>query len=79
MAPFRGNRLDSCVGSRTKEIQGHHEVCHARCGGPRTQSRTFDANLDCAFVENALGIFTNAFAHILLPGGILVNVATKQR
>ena len=27
---------------------------HARRGGPRTQSRTTDANLDCPFVENAL-------------------------
>ena len=27
---------------------------HARRGGPRTPSRATDANLDCAFVENAL-------------------------
>ena len=27
---------------------------HARPGGPRTPSKTADANLDCAFVENAL-------------------------
>ena len=26
----------------------------ARHGGPRTPTRTTDANLDCAFVENAL-------------------------
>ena len=29
-------------------------MCRARRGGPRTPSRTSDANLDCAFVENAL-------------------------
>ena len=29
-------------------------MCRARRGGPRTLSRTTDANLDCAFVENAL-------------------------
>ena len=29
-------------------------MCHARCGGPRTLSRTTDANLDCAFVEKTL-------------------------
>ena len=30
------------------------QVCLARRGGPMTQSTTADANLDCAFVENAL-------------------------
>ena len=29
-------------------------MCRARRGGPTTLSRTADANLDCAFVENAL-------------------------
>ena len=29
-------------------------MCRARRGGPRTPSTTTDANLDCAFVENAL-------------------------
>ena len=29
-------------------------MCRARRGGPRTPSRTTDANLDCTFVENAL-------------------------
>ena len=29
-------------------------MCCARHRGPRTQSKTADANLDCAFVENAL-------------------------
>ena len=28
-------------------------MCHARHEGPRISSRTTDANLDCAFVENA--------------------------
>ena len=50
-------------------------MCHAKRGGPRTPSRTIDANLDCVFVENALG---NATAHILLQGGIFVSVETKQ-
>ena len=40
------------------EIQGHHQVWRARRGGPRTSYRTTDANLDCAFVENAL-IYTD--------------------
>ena len=52
--PFKGPRLASCVASGTTEIQGHRQVCRARRGGPRTPSRTTDANLDCAFVENAL-------------------------
>ena len=46
--------LASCVASGTTEILGHHQVCRARRGGPRTPSTTTDANLDCAFVENAL-------------------------
>ena len=48
-APFLGPRLALCV-----EIQGHHQVCRARCEGTRTPSTTADANLDCAFFENAL-------------------------
>ena len=50
-APFSGPRL---VASGTTEKQGHRQVWRARCGGPRTPSTTTDANLDCAFVENAL-------------------------
>ena len=53
-APFSGPRLASCVASGTTEIQGHSQVCRARRGGPRTPSTTTDANLDCAFVANAL-------------------------
>ena len=33
---------------------GHRQVCGSRRSGPRKQSTTTDANLDCAFVENAL-------------------------
>ena len=47
-------RLASCVASGTTEIQGHRQVCQARHGGPRAPSTTADANLHCAFVENAL-------------------------
>ena len=47
-------RLASCAASGITEIQGHRQVCHARRAGPRTPSTTTDANLDCAFVENAL-------------------------
>ena len=52
--PFSGPRLASCVASGTTEIQGRNQVWRARRGGPRTPSTTTDANLDCAFVENAL-------------------------
>ena len=31
-------------------------MCHIRRGGHRTPSRTADADLECAFVENALVI-----------------------
>ena len=53
-APFKGPRLASSLASRTTEIQGHSQVCRARRESPRTPSTTTDANLDCAFVENAL-------------------------
>ena len=53
-APFKGPGLASCIASGTTEIQGHHQVCRARRGGPRTRSRTADANLDCASVKKAL-------------------------
>ena len=35
------------------EKQGDPQVCRPRSGGPRTQSRTTDANLNRTFVENA--------------------------
>ena len=56
--PFKGPWLALCVAFRTTEIQGHHQVCRARSRGPRTPSSTTDANLDCAFVEDAL-IYTD--------------------
>ena len=54
--PFKGPRHTSWVASRTKEIQGHCQVCRARWRGPRTSSmsRTIDTNLDCAFVKSPL-------------------------
>ena len=39
------------------ELQRYKNNCQvwrARRGGPRTLSTTTDANLDCAFIENAL-------------------------
>ena len=36
-------------------------MCCARRGGPRTQSPTTAANLDCAFVENALSYTVPSF------------------
>ena len=54
-------RLASCIPSGTTEIQGHRQVWHARNRGPRTLSTTTDANLDCAFVENAL-IYTDPWS-----------------
>ena len=36
------------------EKQGQRQVCRAMDRGPRTLSKTADANLDCAFVETAL-------------------------
>ena len=46
--------LETHKKSLTTEKQGHRQMFHARRGGPRTPSTTADANLDCAFVENAL-------------------------
>ena len=40
----------------------------ARRGGPRTPSKTTDANLDCAFVENAL-YFTDPLEFTKKPEG----------
>ena len=52
--PSRAFNLFLWVASGTTEIQGHRQVCRARRGGPRAPSTTTDANLDGAFVENAL-------------------------
>ena len=56
--PATASSPSRCVASGTTEIQGHRQVCRARCGGHRTPSRAADAILDCAFVENAL-IYTD--------------------
>ena len=52
--PFKGPQPQRIRCFGTTEKQGHRQVCHARRGGPRTASRTIDANLDCAFIKNAL-------------------------
>ena len=41
--PSKTLKLSSCVASGTTEIQGYHQVCCARPGGPKTLT---DANLD---------------------------------
>ena len=51
-----------------QENQGHSQVCCAKRGGPRTTLKTTDANLDCAFVENAL-YFTDPLEFTKKPEG----------
>ena len=41
-----------CIASETTENQGQLHVCRRRLG-PGTLSKTAEADLDCAFVENA--------------------------
>ena len=53
-APFKGTRFTSCVASGTLKKQGHRQVHRVRRGALGTPSKTVDANLNCAFVENAL-------------------------
>ena len=55
-ATYKGPRLASCIAFETADNQGHSQVCGARRGGPRTPSRTTDAHLDGAFVENTLAL-----------------------
>ena len=57
LRPFKGPEIASCIASRTIENQVHRQVCCAKREGPRTLSRTTDAKLICAFVENALRTF----------------------
>ena len=53
MALFNGLWLALCIASTTTEIQQEQsQVC--RKSGPRPPPRTADANLDCAFLDNAL-------------------------
>ena len=52
--PFKGHPLASCIASGTTEILGHRQVCRARRRGRWTLLTTADANLNCAFGENAL-------------------------
>ena len=40
------------IAFRTTEIQGHLQACRTRHGGPRTPSRTTNANLDFVFVNH---------------------------
>ena len=46
-------------------------MCRARRRGPRTPTRTTDANLDCAFVENAI-------VFVLLNIGAILFTASGQ-
>ena len=54
---------------------------HARRGGPRTPSRKTDANLDCAFAENAFSykdpnlLFDPNSHHVILGRLVLRNDA----
>ena len=51
-------------------------MLRARCGGTRTLSRTTDANLDCALVENALLFVALKIGRALPPlSTSLVNIA----
>ena len=44
--------LTSCVAFKTSVILwGHRQVCRHRCRGPRTPSKTIDANLDFSFAK----------------------------
>ena len=67
--PFKGPRLASSIASGTIEIQGHHQVCCARGKGPKTSSRTTDANRDGAFFESA---FLFVVQNIVAPPGLLI-------
>ena len=91
MTPYRGNTILFCssqqlspsrvlLPERIKENQGHRHVCRARRGGPRTPSRTTEANLDCAFVENALvSIFPNfGWARAPLSAAFVKNVQIRD-
>ena len=64
MAPFKGPWLAFCVASRTTEIQWHYQVCRSRHGGPRTLSRSADANL--ALIVRFLKL------HFLTPNSLIV-------
>ena len=69
--PSRVPHLASCVASGTTEIQRHCQMCRARRQGPRRQSRTNDANLDCLFVENALVFVVPNIGEAQAPLGLL--------
>ena len=54
--PCRGKTLFSSVPPSNWNFhwQGHHQVCRAKRGDPRTSTKTAVAKLDRAFVKNAL-------------------------
>ena len=54
LLPSRALNLELWVASETTEKQGHCQMCHTQCRGPRTLSKTNDANLDCEYAKNTL-------------------------
>ena len=44
-------------------------MCRARRRGPRTPTRTTDANLDCAFVENTIVFVVQKIGRARAPFG----------
>ena len=52
--PSSASKINAYAAFRATETQGHRLVWCALRGGPRTPSRTTDANNDWALVENAL-------------------------
>ena len=63
------------------EILGHCKVNRTRCSAPRTPTKRADANLDCAFAENAFSykdpnlLFDPISHHVILGRLVLRNDA----
>ena len=59
------------------EILGHRKVSRTRFTAPRTPSKRADANLDCAFAENALSykypnLLINPISHHVILGRLVL-------
>ena len=52
--PSRNLNLPFALLPELQKTKAGHQVCCAMREGPRTLSKTSDADLDCAFEENAL-------------------------
>ena len=67
-----------CCFPNYKEAKRHHQMCHARCAGPKTPSRTTVANLDFTFEKRTSFCCSQNWQGVKLPLAPLSTPSFRQ-